>query len=191
MEILDYTFYPWGNAYYNISQCGGPVYSKDRYFCWVEACGNNSLPATDCYSGTVVCQHGQKECDADTLELCAMHIYPAPAAYAPFVYCFEGVHESDWSAAPSCAALTGLSWDLLSACFEDEALTGRLEADAARATAALGSAKQGTPWVLVNGEVLEETDALLTTVCKAYKGEPPAGCAAAEVHRASNTKALC
>ena len=33
------------------------------------------------------------------------------------------------------------------------------------------------PWVLVNGELLENTNMLTKAVCDAYTGTPPASCA--------------
>ena len=55
-----------------------------------------------------------------------------------------------------------------------------LDAANAKATAALGASKIGTPWVLLQGKHVE-TDGLLKQVCDAIGSvsSPPAGCATA------------
>ena len=88
LDRIDFNLVPWGNAYYNISACGGPTYDKAHMYCWAKECGVAS-PPSDCYEGAPLCQHGEDECVADTLEACAMDLYPAPKAYMPFVTCFE------------------------------------------------------------------------------------------------------
>lgn len=177
LERLDYHFYPWGNAYYNTSTCGVPAFSKDAMFCWVRECGTNAAsPPADCFSGTKLCQHGEDECAADSLEACAMAVYPNASEFAPFVTCFEGERASKLSAAPRCAAKTGLEWSKIAACVKDAAWSGNLDVQMARATAALGASKIGTPWVLIDGKHVEETTGLLKKVCDALPGVPPAGC---------------
>lgn len=179
LERLDYRFFPWGNAYFNVSACSSSGFDKEKMFCWVKECGGASAPS-GCFEGVKLCQHGEPECAADTLEACAMAVYPKPEAYTPFVTCFEGAHESKLSAAPACAKAAGLNYTLISACAADENRTKALDAANAKATAALGASKIGTPWVLLQGKHVE-TDGLLKQVCDAIGSvsSPPAGCATA------------
>ena len=60
LAAIDYHFFPWGNAYYNTSSCGGPSFDKEKMFCWVKQCGGTAPPA-GCFSGVKLCQHGEPE----------------------------------------------------------------------------------------------------------------------------------
>ena len=177
LEAIDYNFYPWGNAYFNTTSCGGPEYDKDRMFCWVQECGHAASPPDDCFSGVKLCQHGEDECKADTLEACVMAVYPNPSDWARFVTCFEGEYKSNMSFAAMCAGSHALDWDLISSCVANETRAQKLDVAIARETAALGVAKEGTPWVLINGEHVE-TSNLLQQVCAAIGDSPqrPVGC---------------
>ena len=181
-DIIDYTFYPWGNGYVNTTKCGSKSgYNKDpSMYCWDNECGGDSPPA-DCFDGVKVCQHGSSECDGDTLENCVMSAYPDPKDFSPFVYCFEGVHQSRKSAGEACAVESGLSWSKIQAVCNDAAAVAKLDAAAARQTAVTWKAaipNIGTPWVLVNGAPIPSDD-LLQNICDAYTGSKPAGCAGA------------
>ena len=127
LDILDYRFIPWGNAYYNTSECGGPSFDKTHMFCWVEQCGSDSPPA-DCFSGPKVCQHGTDECEANTLEACAKSLYPQPKDFAPFVTCFEGEHRSQSSAVGPCAKKAGLDAEAISGCAKNATMANALDA---------------------------------------------------------------
>ena len=98
---LIYDFVPFGNAYYNTTQCGGKHYSKDNMFCWVKQCGGKSPPA-ECFAGKPVCQHGPAECLANLYEACAVDMYE-PSQFAPFVKCFEGDMKANASKMGGCA----------------------------------------------------------------------------------------
>jgi len=124
----------------------------------------------------VLCQHGETECDADTLEACVMHAYPQPTKYIPFLYCFEGVSGSAADAAEGCALKSGLDWATIQSCTSNKTLTASLDAGDAQLTAQLGQSKMGTPWIMINGAHLEDPDKMLSAVCAAYRGTKPAGC---------------
>lgn len=67
LDAIDFTFYPWGNAYYNTSKCGTSGYDKQvGMTCWVKECGGDN-PPQDCFKGDVLCQHGDGECNADSI----------------------------------------------------------------------------------------------------------------------------
>lgn len=198
-EILDFEFIPWGNAYYNTSECGRPLYptdnetwstgyNSDAKQCWIKQC---QADKSKCFaSDTVVCQHGYNECAVDTIEACAMKYYPDPQVYVPFVDCFEGVLVNELvntTSAPGlvpqlgalCAAKQGLDWAAVDACFkgpEGEAL----DQENAYRTAVLKPEHQYTPWVTINGQPqlfpedddsdYNPLDYLLEWVCGNYTG---------------------
>ena len=54
LDRIDFNLVPWGNAYYNISACGGPTYDKAHMYCWAKECGVAS-PPSDCYEGAPLC----------------------------------------------------------------------------------------------------------------------------------------
>jgi len=104
-----------------------------------------------------------------------MHIYPKPEVYIPFFVCYEGTNHCDSGAASSCAAKLGVDTSAVDACVSDESLVAQLNEDNAKATAALGKSKLGTPWILVEGKHVDPDD-LLAEICAAYKGDLPPGC---------------
>lgn len=182
-DIISYEMVPWGNAYFNTKSCGTSSYDKNAMFCWVRECGKGAsqpLP-DDCFSAPEMCQHGEHECKADLIEACAIHLYP-DRVYAPFVHCFEGQHESDLSAAQPCAEAMGMDWGKIDDC-TSSSLGMELNVANANKTAAIGDSKLGTPWVLVNGEAIDDVDNLLQSVCAAYQGDPPKGCWELEAKR--------
>ncbi len=88
LDIIDYHYYPFGNAYYNVSSCGTAGYNKTySMFCWLNRCGVAS-PPSDCFTGTVLCQHGSGECTGNIIESCANSLFSTIVA-AQFNYCFE------------------------------------------------------------------------------------------------------
>lgn len=172
-SIIDYVMIPWGNAYYSTSMCGGgQEYSKDTMYCWTEACGSvqHYSANPDCFGGSVMCQHGESECYDNLLEGCAVFHY-SPYQYAPFVYCLEA-----GGTGQACADSAGMDWNLLSDCVSGSD-GNKVSALNAWWTASYGPTRQGTPWVLVNGQVVEDVDNLLMIVCGSYKGTKPEGCA--------------
>lgn len=174
-NIMNFTFYPWGNAYFNTTTCGTDGFDKQNgMYCWIKECGVASPPA-DCFKGKKWCQHGGDECQADTIEGCVIKHYPDPATYMKFMVCFEGEHEAKESAAEGCAKSSGMEFSTISSCVngpEGDAV----DAVNAMATAKYGTGRLGTPWVVVNGKALQDPEKLLKTVCNAYTGTKPAGC---------------
>ena len=51
---MNFTFYPWGNAYYNI--CNTPNFDKEKGMdCWIQKCENNAVNE-ECFKGEILCQ---------------------------------------------------------------------------------------------------------------------------------------
>lgn len=178
-EVLDYSFFPWGNAYFPQEDCPGRVvYERDAGLsCWQDKCGNLTSGETQpssCFVGTPLCQHGDGECEGNRYEACAVAVGPIAAA-ADFTYCFEGVN--DLSEPEACADAVGLDWSKLSQCFnssEADAVVASIANDTA--VFALENGWLGTPTVVLNGETLQSTTGLLAQVCIAAGDDAPAGC---------------
>lgn len=171
-DIVDYHFLPFGNAFYNTSACPYNEYSHDGIHCWLDSCQPADRP-DDCFDGTVFCQHGTEECHWNLVEACALYMYPGEIlATAEFAWCIE----NGSGEIASCAQMSGLDADLINMCVEGDKAkeANRL---VAKQTVSLDPQHTGTPWVLVNGEVLDNTNMLLRTVCRAYEGDKkPEGC---------------
>ena len=180
--ILDLRVYPWGNAYHAISACppSGPGYQRADRFCWVNACMPNvTNPPADCFDpSNIICQHGQTECQANDVEMCVTYSYPHAEhqiAVMNFMYCLEITFGLDLTQVPTCALSAGLDMNVLSACATS--LLPKLKVHYATETAALGNAKDGVPWVVVNGQAMgDDVSTFLATVCAAYTGPKPADC---------------
>ena len=92
----------------------------------------------------------------------------------PFIQCME-INEGNPSKGSSCfsstlAKTTTLTWNDITTCYNNE------YNDVQNAGAATTPKHDYVPWVLVDGTLLENTNMLLPTICKAYTGPPPASC---------------
>ena len=123
------------------------------------------------------CQHGNNECIGNRWEQCAISHYPTN--HFPFFLCMEkcGGPCQEQGAftklAKKCAASSNLNFTTLSTCFdgpESQQLQQRFH-DLTPAD------HQYTPWVVVDGTMLSDTDAFKKTLCAAFKGTAPAYCA--------------
>eukprot|EP00928_Gymnodinium_smaydae_P043649 TRINITY_DN29203_c0_g1_i1.p1 TRINITY_DN29203_c0_g1~~TRINITY_DN29203_c0_g1_i1.p1 ORF type:complete len:271 (+),score=44.85 TRINITY_DN29203_c0_g1_i1:52-813(+) len=189
-EVMRLEWIPFGNAYFISEECGGVpaphgcrdssscLYNGTVRDCYFEHCGRGARhPFAGCYkAGQVRCQHGPTECAANRVQACAkLH---SPATYWDSSKCIEhafytGVlnngdpEEKVLQKAESC----GVGKDLLASCFSTAAGDTAVE-DMAKAT----PSHPGVPYVLVNGEPLQDMSKLLTAVCKAFQGPLPEGC---------------
>jgi hypothetical protein len=167
------------NAYYNITKCPSPYYIRSNYYCWVNNCAPGvANPPKDCYDqqSGILCQHGQGECVGNDWEMCVVDMYTDGLQIMDFIYCYEITNSANERAIPGCASFAGMDYQRIQQCYNDKARVNNLQIHYANATASLGDSKQGVPWILINGVVLNDVDQLLTSVCKAYKGIQPAGC---------------
>ena len=181
-DFLDYSFVPFGNAYYPQSDCPGRVvYSRNEGLaCWQAKCGDVAAgQPEECFAGAPLCQHGDSECAGDLLEACAVDIAGVWAA-ARFTYCYEGVHELDTDFAAPCAASAGIDYDALSACAANDAATINTAVANATAIFAVENTWVGTPTAVLNGVPVSSTSGLLAQVCKAAGADAPAGCTSAD-----------
>ena len=176
--VKDYHYYPWGNEYFNTTQCGGPTYDKEHsMFCWLKECGGAN-PPDDCFKGKKLCQHGPQECSANTIEGCAIALNPSVSVYSKFLVCFEVTNFGQLTAVEHCARSASINASAIQECASG-ARGEAVDVANARATARLQPVHQGTPWVTINGQPVDsnDLDSLLELVCRAYQGSPkPKAC---------------
>jgi len=181
LAIIDYDFVSWGNAYYLQEDCPGyPSYDRsDGVTCWQKKCGGES-PPTECFTGTIACQHGSNECLGNLAETCVLSLYPSTFAYSSFAWCLEDAYPPTPATLESCANSLGMSYENINACMTDEVVSGPLQQTAAQQSVQM--MLPGTPSVYINGESQGSTTTLLLrNVCKAYASTNPgtslpAGC---------------
>lgn len=195
--IVDFDFIPWGNAYYS-KVTGNSSYDREGgVTSWLTTCGEGTeSPPAACFEGPILCQHGTNECKGNLIEGCVKVLLEEVAAkYWPFMACFEKQDidrvspDSPIKAMNACTKQLGWPASKVSAlkrCVESDDVAHNVSVTNARKTAALVPAHQGTPWILLDGELFQG-DNLLKAVCEAYKGEKPAGCSDAAIQAAFRT----
>lgn len=139
--------------------------------------------AYDSSTDSFTCQHGDGECQSDTLESCVMfelngknsdNMFAAQSYNAwPFILCMEEA-EGNPTQGESCytnsmlnANATSIEWSTISDCAINNANT--VQTAAMKAT----PDHDYVPWVLVNGNVVENSNALQKAICDAYTGSNP------------------
>eukprot|EP01064_Diplonema_japonicum_P022285 TRINITY_DN319_c1_g1_i1.p1 TRINITY_DN319_c1_g1~~TRINITY_DN319_c1_g1_i1.p1 ORF type:complete len:187 (+),score=49.71 TRINITY_DN319_c1_g1_i1:151-711(+) len=172
MDIMDFDYIPFGNAYYEISECS----NRPGFECWEQTCGYNATsPPSDCFTGTIVCQHGDTECFGNLAEVCVKNVTNNnPQKYMPFVYCFEALNGVSKSSLDLCGSSLGLSLNTINTCMNGPVGKHLLSA-AAKQTADVVN-RTFVPYLTVNGQVLLQTYKLLPTVCAAWTGLKPPCC---------------
>jgi hypothetical protein len=172
--IMNYDHLPFGNEYYATASCGGAPYDPDTRHCWAAKCVATPSPQADCFNGTLVAQHGDKERDVNRMMACAKQL-AGPGdplhIYWGFVVCMESAYETvGVEAYEFCGRVAQYDVAELGQCFKGP------QGDRAVAAVAKRTVDHpGTPYVLVNGESVDPQDAL-RAVCDAYSGTKPAGC---------------
>lgn len=172
-DIIDLSFYPWGNAYYATNACGKGPYSPDERHCWWTRCVKPPNAPTDCFvAGSIVAQHGSVELSVNIIEACAIKQNPEWKTHWPFIQCMEDKYAVD--AAEDCASSAGLDYASIEGCAKGS------EGEAVEALMAKATPDHpGVPYILVNGKALDSPSGLLKAVCEAYSGTKPAGCSGA------------
>ena len=119
---------------------------------------------------TFKCQHGDKECYGNWVELCAQKYNPEN--WWNYILCEE--HSTDFSdeGIKKCAESAGINAEEILTCAHGTE-GPLLHLEAADKTPA---DHKWVPWVVVDGKVMGEEDEFLQMVCDAYKGEKPASC---------------
>jgi len=124
------------------------------------------------------CQHGTNECAANMIFACAMHFHPDPQDYYPMISCMEEA-SSTATAGKQCASASKFDWNEINDC-TSSTLGNNLMHQVALATDSLVPKHQWTPWVVMNGKPLSQSQLdqdLVKLVCNAYQGtDKPSAC---------------
>ncbi|MBA0588178.1 hypothetical protein Gorai_001291 [Gossypium raimondii] len=122
-------------------------------------------------NGSFLCQHGPEECLLNTIEACTISVYPNEEQHLSFILCLERLASAnelnEWI---NCFNTTGLATVPID-CYKS-GYGNVLENQYAAETAQLDPPHKFVPWVLVDGQPLQEDfKNFVTYVCNAYKGE--------------------
>merc|ERR1711972_1156749 len=109
--------------------------------------------------------------EVNVIEACAIKLNPDWKPYWPFFQCMETNYDTAAAAALDCAKTSGLDYSTIATCAAGEEGQS-VEASMARAT----PDHPGVPYILVNGQPLDDPSTLLKAVCDACDGAQPAGC---------------
>lgn len=123
--------------------------------------------------GSVLCQHGVGECDANVYELCGIDVNPDPKDYLPFIACLAKTLPKGSSDDPldtelfeDCADSSNVWWSRIQVCHDTPETADRLVKQAAANTP---DDHQYVPWVEIEGTNMDiETLDFKTEVCKAF-----------------------
>jgi Gamma interferon inducible lysosomal thiol reductase (GILT) len=180
-SFMDYDFVPWGNAYFSTPMCGSGPYDPDERACFYEHCITAEAPDEDaCFGGEPIYQHSTKEGQVDIYETCILKddgLGPA----VDFTYCAEGsimddTHMSAEDLLKKCAP-DGVDPSKVQHCLETQ---GRqLEIENAKKT----PVHPGVPYVLVDGESLDDPFETKKAVCDKLKeqGVNPKACSSGDI----------
>jgi len=131
------------------------------------------------------CQHGEKECLGNILEVCIMQQLNWDSdLYLPVISCMEGADNPISSARGCVSALSSVNYEAVKKCAAGKE-GNKLEHSMGAKTESLDPPHKYVPWIVVNGEHTDDlqekaqTD-LLGLVCTLYQGQKPAECSNVE-----------
>ena len=119
---------------------------------------------------TFKCQHGDKECYGNFVELCAQKHFSSK--WWEFIVCEETSTDFSDEGVTKCAKQTDIDAAVILECAKGTE-GPLLHLEAADKTP---EDHKWVPWVVVDGKVMGEEDEFQDMVCDAYKGEKPASC---------------
>lgn len=129
------------------------------------------------------CQHGSKECKADSYVQCSISSYPEPENYLRILDCsFKRLLKSDSpnavriiapneqveAAFSTCAIDNGLDFRPIQACYKNEEKVVQLDVSMYTPVD-----RNCVPRVEINDRPIHETRSLIEEICKAYDGNDP------------------
>jgi len=127
------------------------------------------------------CQHGDKECLGNILEVCVMkNLAWDSSLYLPVISCMEGADDPIESARGCVSALSKISYSAVKTCAQGSE-GNQLEHDMGARTESLDPPHNYVPWIVVDGKHTDELQEAAQTnlvglVCSLYQGQKPTVC---------------
>ncbi|XP_060702421.1 gamma-interferon-inducible lysosomal thiol reductase-like [Hemiscyllium ocellatum] len=122
------------------------------------------------------CQHGEGECQGNTIQACMIHYLKNATSYMPVICCMESA-SSPLTDAQSCLQVHAptVLWDTIINCVNGSK-GNELMHQNAQMTNELEPSHNYVPWILINGEHSEELqyhaeNDLFGLVCNTYIGD--------------------
>ncbi|XP_043576635.1 gamma-interferon-inducible lysosomal thiol reductase-like [Chiloscyllium plagiosum] len=119
------------------------------------------------------CQHGEGECQGNTIQACMIHYLKNATSYMPVICCMESA-SSPLTGAQSCLQVHAptVLWDTIISCVNGSK-GNELMHQNAQMTNELEPSHNYVPWILINGEHSEELqyraeNDLFSLVCDTY-----------------------
>mmetsp|Transcript_7062 Transcript_7062/g.12154 ORF Transcript_7062/g.12154 Transcript_7062/m.12154 type:complete len:314 (-) Transcript_7062:50-991(-) len=111
-----------------------------------------------------VCQHGKDECFGNLIQACAIHLEPQDV-HMDFIVCMSArVEDSFEKSSYECMEEAGMDKAKMKDCVMGEQGSNITNEMAMKTEAVHG--RVGTPWILVDGQNLENPDELQKAVCE-------------------------
>jgi len=182
-SLVDLEGHSFGNAYYATPECGGAPYNMINRQCWEKMCGQAAMgmAAPSCYTGELVCQHGEFECKLNRADACMKSLLPTePMQYMDFAICIqEGAPQAGFSGteeqlAATCGTTTGTAWMPGGQSCWTGAGDYKTGDTVVQQEASMTPLHPVVPYVTMDGKVFEDHDNLLQGVCKHYVSTPGA-----------------
>jgi len=125
------------------------------------------------------CQHGERECQVNTVEACALHLLPN-VDKMDYIHCIESSLEPTVESGKRCAQKFHLEWQPIFNCYNGS-MGNFLEHQIAEKTDALKPRHLYVPWITLNGVHTEDIQDkmeqdMLGYVCSVYTGPKPPVC---------------
>lgn len=171
--LMELSFSPVGRSVFETSKCGASP------GCFLLECGRQRKQSQDfCFAGNMVCENGEKECQAIRSLACAKRIADSPLEFMRVVDCVARqyhLHDDD-GGANECASYFHIgkqkAQSMKPPLFGGESVSACVATDGHDAVAEEMKdtpVHRESPYILVDGKPLEDQRALLRTVCEAYR----------------------
>lgn len=172
LDMIQFDGHPFGNAYFVTSKCGGGgAYNIAARKCFESQCGSTvAAKPAECFTGDLVCQHGEAECRFNRAEACVKSLGASPKTQVDF---FDCIYPQAGSAAnthteaqlvSTCATqVGGFDKAAMEQCFNG--VGSPSGAELIKTEAGATPVHPAVPYVIVNGQPIDDHDQIVQAVC--------------------------